>query len=124
MIFRLILSGTFSKFFSGPVFVLQAFPGWPKAEEILLLVKFSYVVTLIQVLLACSGLEGNASINVLDLEKEWGGVVQHTCLPFLRRAALLVLIFPSSFSCFSELSYIPYIRNCFYIPGLCKDCRV
>ncbi|XP_024367119.1 uncharacterized protein [Physcomitrium patens] len=74
------------------VVILSAFPGWPKAEEILLLVKFSYVVTLIQVLLACSGLEGNASINVLDLEKEWGGVVQHTCLPFLRRAALLVQI--------------------------------
>lgn len=61
-------------------------------EEILLLVKFSYAVALIQVVLACSGLQSNVDIEVHNLERDWGAVIRYTCLPFLRRAALLVLI--------------------------------
>jgi hypothetical protein len=79
---------------------VQAFPGWPKVEEILLLVKFSYTVALTQVLLACSGLQSNVDINVHNLERDWGAVVRYTCLPFLRRAALLVFIFPFQITCF------------------------
>jgi len=69
---------------------VQAFPGWPKAEEILLLVKFAYAVALTQVLLACSALTSNVDMTVLNLERDWGAVVRYACLPFLRRAALLV----------------------------------
>ncbi|KAG0562955.1 hypothetical protein KC19_9G186000 [Ceratodon purpureus] len=74
------------------IVLLSAFPGWPKVEEILLLVKFSYTVALTQVLLACSELQSNVGINTHTLEKDWGAVVRYTCLPFLRRAALLVQI--------------------------------
>jgi len=72
---------------------VQAFPGWPNAEEILLLVKFAYVVALTQVLLACSGLQSNMYMDVRNLERDWGAVVRYACLPFLRRAALLVFIY-------------------------------
>jgi len=66
-------------------------------EEIFCLVKFAYVVALTQVLLACSGLQSNVDMDVLNLERDWGAVVRHACLPFLRRAALLVFTyFPHS----------------------------
>ena len=78
---------------------VQAFPGWPKVEDILLLVRFSYTVALTQVLLACSGLQSNVDINLHNLDKDWGAVVRYTCLPFLRRAALLVFILPFQITC-------------------------
>lgn len=74
------------------IFTLQAIPGWPKVEEVLLLVKFSYTVALTQGLLACSRLQ--SADDVLNLEREWSDVVQYSCLPFLRRAALLVFLYP------------------------------
>nr|XP_024380592.1 E3 ubiquitin-protein ligase PRT6-like isoform X4 [Physcomitrium patens]PNR51519.1 hypothetical protein PHYPA_010706 [Physcomitrium patens] len=70
--------------------LLSAFPVWPNVEDILLLVKFSYTVALTQVLRACSKLQNNDDRNVLTPESGWDDVVQYTCLPFLRRAALLM----------------------------------
>lgn len=75
-------------------FLLQAIPGCPKVEEVLLLVKFSYTVALTQGLLACSKL--HKTDDVVNLEREWADVVQYLCLPFLRRAALLVILYPIS----------------------------
>jgi len=72
-------------------------------DEVLLLVKFSYTVALTQGLLACSRLQTND--DALNLEKEWGDVVEYTCLPFLRRAALLVFICPISITSFLTIIF-------------------
>lgn len=70
---------------------LQAFPRWPTLNDILLMVKLAYTVAVTQILLACSSLKN--SDDDVAWKKDWASMVQHTSLPFLRRATLLVFLF-------------------------------
>lgn len=70
---------------------LQAFPRWPTLKDILLMVKLAYTVAVIQILVACSSLK-NIDDDVA-WTNDWASMLQHTSLPFLRRATLLVFLF-------------------------------
>lgn len=54
------------------------------------LVKVTYLVAATQALLAWSSLENGEDECVRNID--WGVQLQYICLPFLRRAALLVFL--------------------------------
>ncbi len=74
-------------------FVLQAFEGWLDLIQILCMVKFAYIIAIIQTSRAITRIEKKASLEAKNIKS----VIQSACLPFLRRATLLVSLFP--FTC-------------------------
>jgi hypothetical protein len=67
-------------------FVLQAFEGWLDLIQILCMVKFAYIIAIIQTSRAITRIERKASLEAKNIKL----VIQSACLPFLRRATLLV----------------------------------
>ncbi|KAH9567600.1 hypothetical protein CY35_03G035000 [Sphagnum magellanicum] len=66
--------------------LLSAFQGWLSRSQILCMVKFSYILSIIQTLIALSRLEIKTSLEAENVKL----VTQSASLPFVRRAALLV----------------------------------
>jgi hypothetical protein len=67
-------------------FVLQAFEGWLDLIQILCMVKFAYIIAIIQTSRAITRIEKKTSLEAKNIKL----VIQSACLPFLRRATLLV----------------------------------
>ncbi|CAM6028185.1 unnamed protein product [Sphagnum balticum] len=66
--------------------LLSAFQGWLSRSQILCMVKFSYILSIIQTLIALSRLEIKTSLEAENVKL----AIQSGSLPFIRRAALLV----------------------------------
>jgi hypothetical protein len=67
--------------------VSQCFEGCLKLRQIIWMVEFAYIVAIIQTSIALTRLEAHLEAVNIKL------VIQNACLPFLRRAALLVSFF-------------------------------
>ncbi|KAH9534061.1 hypothetical protein CY35_18G087100 [Sphagnum magellanicum] len=66
--------------------LLSAFEGWLDLIQILCMVKFAYIIAIIQTSRAITRIEKKASLEAKNIKS----VIQSACLPFLRRATLLV----------------------------------
>ncbi|CAM6051174.1 unnamed protein product [Sphagnum compactum] len=68
--------------------LLSCFEGCLKLRQIIWMVEFAYIVAIIQTSIALTRLEAHLEAVNIKL------VIQNACLPFLRRAALLVQLVP------------------------------
>ncbi|KAH9544057.1 hypothetical protein CY35_13G097100 [Sphagnum magellanicum] len=68
--------------------LLSCFEGCLKSRQIIWMVEFAYIVAIIQTSIALTRLEAHLEAVNIKL------VIQNACLPFLRRAALLVQLVP------------------------------
>jgi len=68
--------------------LLSCFEGCLKLRQIIWMVEFAYIVAIVQTSIALTRLEAHLEAVNIKL------VIQNACLPFLRRAALLVQLVP------------------------------
>ncbi|KAL3678070.1 hypothetical protein R1sor_021026 [Riccia sorocarpa] len=74
------------------IMLLVSFEGWPTFQELMAMVRVSYVLAVAQVSVAFDKLRGDHHSGVVIMDKTKSDALQLACLPYLRRVALLFQI--------------------------------
>ncbi|KAL2641840.1 hypothetical protein R1flu_009427 [Riccia fluitans] len=74
------------------IMLLATFEGWPTFQELMAMLRVSYVLAVTQASVAYNKLRGDDDSRTVVMDKTKTEVLQLACLPFLRRVALLFQI--------------------------------